>query len=267
MHIPAGSLQSPFSNVRLFFPRANREIWTSAELLKISPYFKELLSSDFSEGRLKNRRTTVDEAMARLEPKAFDDSDEEDEDDDVAAQELLGKEGTLKELEPFYEVIIYQAAYSTYASLVVWLQTGHLRQAPLSSSFLLPEDSTESARDARKKHLASIISSDVHQRPCPCSPKSLCRLSHFLSLPTLSALALASYRSQLTTSNIADELFTDLAVTYEHVADIALTFAASNWNEIKKGAAMKGVQDRLEKGEVELPSTLMMRLMMKLGEV
>ena len=91
---------------------------------------------------------------------------------------------------------------------------------------------------------------DVSSHPYPTSPKSIYRLADFLSLPTLARLALDNYRSQLTVKNVALELFGDVAACYDEIAHVALTFAAANWNSIKKQEGMRVVERAVEGGEL-----------------
>ena len=91
---------------------------------------------------------------------------------------------------------------------------------------------------------------DVPSHPYPTSPKSIYRLADFLSLPSLVRLALNNYRSQLTVENVAHELFGDVAACYEEIANVALTFAAANWNRIKAQEGMRDVERAVEGGEM-----------------
>lgn len=147
----------------------------------------------------------------------FDDSDEEEETAPSKERELIEACKS-----PFHEVIITHASYRTYKAVLVWLATERITFAPLTSSCSEASD---------------ILSPDKlskpRQRQLEASPKSVYRLADFLSLPSLAELALSSFRSQLTVSNITTELFSLESELYDELGEACIAFAARHWDELR----------------------------------
>lgn len=180
-----------------------------------------------------------EEAKERELERDFDDSDNET--DEMSAQQSTSKSGG--STRPFRRIDITGEAYTTYRAVLCYLQTGHITFAPLRSNFRFLLDPISSRRQA----IETLHFDPTH--PVPASPKSVYRLAGFLLLPDLAALALASLKSQLTTSNIAYELHGDVAAVHDEVAEMELDFATSNWKKAGKSAAMQQVR-KIAKGEM-----------------
>jgi hypothetical protein len=75
------------------------------------------------------------------------------------------------------------------------------------------------------------------------------RLSHLLSLPSLSTLALAHYQTLLTSSNVAQELYSDFCGAYGEPREVAIEFAVQKWKEVEASEGLKKVEKRVKNGE------------------
>lgn len=62
--------------------------------------------------------------------------------------------------------------------------------------------------------------------------------------------ALNSIRDQLTTDNVAYELFGDVAGSFEEVREVEMEFAIEHWEEVKDSVAMKEMEALAEAGEL-----------------
>ncbi|GAA6023127.1 hypothetical protein JCM11491_000082 [Sporobolomyces phaffii] len=191
-------------DVCLVFPReGGRHLFASAQLLaEASPYWQARLSTaGFNEGLLEALDLSDDEAEL--------DSDLELEDED---NENLGP--AMKPLpipDGVRAIPIYGTAYSTYRALLAYFYTGEISFAPLSNTF--------PSRACRRSSISLSRALGPSSSLSPVSPKSLYVLSHFLSIPTLSHLALEHYVSTLTLDTAFDEIHSTFVETYDDVRD------------------------------------------------
>lgn len=105
---------------------------------------------------------------------------------------------------PSKRVIIRETAYSTYAAVLIWLSCRYIGFASLRSK-------------SGQAHIADLqhFRKDYPNLPAPVSPKSEFRLAHLLELTELQAEALRDVAGQLTSDNVAKELFSDVACSYK----------------------------------------------------
>lgn len=90
-------------------------------------------------------------------------------------------------------------AYTTYCAVLSYLHSGHidftvmalLRRAPYRATSL----------EAQRKSLA-VTNATVPNLPLPASAKSVYKLAHLLDMPQLQKLALANYKSQLSSYSV-----------------------------------------------------------------
>jgi len=216
--------------VRLFFPgingRPDAELWTTERLLTTSSsYFGNLFRSGIAETvtigvkRARTRSSTVEQAAARrrllykapVTKQLVEDSDRET--DALTFQGKLGQvppapHDPLDDGEiPYKQVTVEQAAYTTYRAVLLYLSTGFIQLAPLSSSFA----AAPVPREARTAALFALHIVDPFL-PVPASPESVYRLAHVLDLKQLKSMALRFVRDEaLTVSTAPAELFSELA--------------------------------------------------------
>ncbi|GAA5874006.1 hypothetical protein JCM8547_001599 [Rhodosporidiobolus lusitaniae] len=134
---------------------------------------------------------------------------------------------------------LHRDAYSTYLAVVCWLQSERITFSTLSSS----SASTENARLAPADRPAPLSPLKL------VSPKSVYPFSHLLELPALSSLALANFRSQLTISNAAAELFSETSAYSDEIGSAVLEFVLARRTAVRQSSGFKAAQERAEKGE------------------
>ncbi|ORY79272.1 hypothetical protein BCR35DRAFT_352713 [Leucosporidium creatinivorum] len=241
------------SDVRLYFPLSDLELWAnSASLTKVSPYFQALLTSDFLEAEKRSLESkTESEGQHWKNTSEFKDSDDElDSALKLKSKIRKGKipaRGFHSDLQ-FHEVIVTDIAFATYQACLVWIATGHISFAPLSST--------------RPPGQSRVIGPAVDlDRPQKVSPKSIYRLAEFLSLPELQTLALDSIASQLTVDSVAYELFSDVTAAYDEICDVVVASCAANWSAVQASDSMKLLKAEARDGGLELSGAVFLKLM------
>ncbi|GAA5873323.1 hypothetical protein JCM3774_005941 [Rhodotorula dairenensis] len=141
---------------------------------------------------------------------------------DLAANNLSPPNRTPKETRapasPYKRVVVREAAYSTYAAVLVRLACRHIEFASLTSKLQRP----------RKDEVEQFAKEHPHL-PAPVSPKSVYRLAHLLELEELQEVAVRDFAAQLTSDNVVKELFSDVASSYKELRDTALDVTARDW--------------------------------------
>ncbi|GAA5907560.1 hypothetical protein JCM6882_004409 [Rhodosporidiobolus microsporus] len=238
-------------DVRLFFPHAHTEkaaeLWAKSDFLsRSSPYFKDLLASDFAESkpcRSKRARTSgavEAEAVQGGEEKDYPDSD--DETDTLLFSKRPPKLDQSSEADEisYRQISITQTAFSTYQAILIYLQTGFIHFTPLSSSFS-PSADSPSRNDFLSKSLT-----DKPSLPLPVSPKSAYRLAHLLQLDDLQKRSLDALRSSLSAANAASELFSPTSIAYDELRKVVLAFVKENWKEVQKSEGWKEAKEAVK---------------------
>ncbi|GAA5936910.1 hypothetical protein JCM3775_002742 [Rhodotorula graminis] len=265
--------QSP-QDVVVDFPHLGKQLWTSeAFLTAASPYYKALFASGFDEASSKtselSHMPSVDASYAFVESDA-----ETDE-----ADPKPSKARSSKVVAPYKRVVVVETSYTTYFAVLVWMQTRHVAFAPLASSFRSASSSSAEAEaeaapvdvPSRKSKVKELVASQNSALPPPVSPKSVYRLADYLSLDDLKSLALANLVSQLTPTNVAYELYSDMATVYLPVRDAVLAYAVDHWREVKDAPATVEMEERGAAGELGAATAgtgmlLARRLAEKLGK-
>ena len=236
-------------------------MWSSSSVLvQNSNHFEHLLDSDFAESKLlsdstrqkeqeKEKEAEVTEADSEMTEDAGDDSSS-DHDSDFDLDEVFESPESTSAPDPnlpYHLVKIVDTSYTTYRALLVWIQTGYISFSPLTSSFFhLP---LESRRDARIDSITARHEIDP-LLPLPASPKSVYKLAHFLSLPSLQELALNELSQQLTIDNVFLELLSDLTSVYDEVRKLQVDFAVKNKKGVKQSQAFKDSMEKLRRNEL-----------------
>lgn len=150
----------------------------------------------------------------------------------------------------YRQIRITKTAYSTFLAVILFLQTGHIRFAPLSSSLSTP----------RNDYLNPLLEKSP-ALPLPVSPKSVYRLADLLDLkatesgvspylPNLNSLALAAFRSSLTVEGAAHELFDEASVLYKDLRRAVLDFVKEKATEVTATTGWIEMMGRVERDEV-----------------
>lgn len=293
--------------MRFTFPATNTEIWESSAFLKRqSPYFANLLTSEFAEGTptaSSKKRKVAEEGSTRVEkPTADSPFDDSDGEADQASAQVRDEPSC--EL-PVYEITITSAAFSTYRAALCYLRTGYINFAPLSST--APGPSLSNDASVKKSILSAVLPlnkqpagtaaasttaptsrsaspspfssstptafclapkpafDDPTQTPPPSvSPKSIYRLAHLLEHVALQSLALREIASQLRPTNVATELFGDVAKAYPEVWKMEINYCVKNWARVKDSAAMKEIEGLVEREELPGGGKVLMELAKRL---
>lgn len=177
------------------------------------------------------------------------------------------------------KVVVRDAAYSTFRSLLYYLYTDTVEFAPLTSSFLTsvsqPEEGRVAAVDSNDSTMAdssmssrTVISgfdafSEERRRahmmrqsvidaycmanpshPSPCSAKSMYRLADKLQIPDLKRRAQEHIANSLTVQNIVWEVFSGFNVRFPDVRKMETDFLLKHWPKVKRTKAMKTIFSR-----------------------
>ncbi|BGP17807.1 hypothetical protein JCM10213_001692 [Rhodosporidiobolus nylandii] len=195
-------------------------------------------------------------AGTKDEDVVYEDSD--DELDEIVARKapnLLKATDGDAEVE-YRQIVIKDAAWSTYRAVLAYAASGEIALGCLSSwrkAFSL-------TRAARRNELEHDLELNP-LFPLLVSPRSVYQLAHLLQMDDLARRALDEYRIQLTTGNAVHELFSDSVQKFDELRAAAMTFCAQNWHEIKRTAAMEEVRERIAKGELPHAAPILMELL------
>ncbi|GAA6006980.1 hypothetical protein JCM10207_009158 [Rhodosporidiobolus poonsookiae] len=253
-------------NFRLFFPKPGKDgasLWVNADLLSSTcPYFKDLLASDFAEAAPRRAKCLRPSGEQPLQPepteeKDFEDSD--DETDDFRFAKVPPKHEEPPDDLSYREITITQTAFSTYHALIVFLQTGFVRFAPLKSA-------CKPSNTAGIDTLRELLDNAHHKhsdRPLPVSPKSLYRLVDLLGIPDdtgLATLSLNAFANSLTYEGAAHELFSGTATCFEPLRKVVIAYVVAHWNEVRVTASWKEYAARMKAGDLPGTEGIMMEL-------
>ena len=251
-------------DVRLLFKRADDlelELWTTADFLgKASDYYKALFASGGTETvtRSRSKRQRGPSVVSEQKPFAPGKSpdpkvDWEDSDDETDAflveRDWMSCTTTKQDTAEidYQQIEVRETAYSTMCAVLLYLQTGHIKFAPIRSSYALSHDEVVTKRSAlRTKSLKKHPT-----LPPPVSPKSVYRLAHLLERDELEKMALDSFASDLTISGAADELFSPVSLAYDKLRKVVFDFAVKNWKEVRATETWKAARANATKGQAE----------------
>ncbi|KAI5477539.1 BTB/POZ-like domain containing protein [Pseudohyphozyma bogoriensis] len=243
------SLSQYSNNVQFLFPKSGKELWANSTILKnASPYFKTFFDSGFKEavGTTREERDvatkevlTPSVALQSTDEDISDHSEFEDSDREMSPPADAADEGSKK----VFPITITEHEFKTYHATLIYILTGNITFAPLSSN---------------KSSVVSLTASDAG--PPSASPKSIYRLADLLEITKLKSKAVDSFEGQLTVDNVIHELFSEVSRTYTDIQNVALDFAATNWVEVRETTAMKALEEN------EASSSLVLaRLAVRLG--
>ncbi|BGP40939.1 hypothetical protein JCM10450v2_004943 [Rhodotorula kratochvilovae] len=256
-------------DVRFVFPNAKggtAELWANRELLKNrSEYYKTLFESSFSEtipvGSKRPRLEAAEVSSAHPAPAAdaaavgFDDSDDE-------TDELLFRRTPpiLHDLEtlpiPHREIAITTTAYSTFSAVLVYLQTGYIRFAPLTSSCRPALPSAEVTRLESIERTVNVFP----PHPFPVSPKSAFRLANLLELDPLEQYCLQAATSSFTHAGAAAELFSKTSQCFDSWRGNVVEYVVEHWEDVEKTDNWRETAAKAKAGEMPHAAGILMQL-------
>ncbi|GAA5885909.1 hypothetical protein JCM6882_004198 [Rhodosporidiobolus microsporus] len=253
--LAAHSLTPTPHNVLLAFPRSGREIWTSESILCASPYFEALFKSGFAESvststSKKSKSPQKQKEAVETSLSSFPD----DSDDETDSSPQLTK--PISHAPPSFNyktITVTEAAFSTYLAVICFLQCQSISFAPLRSLSAPNQPQSTSKPKSRKRARHTTGPAQPSALPLPVSPKSVFRLAHFLTLPTLADLALFDFRTQLSAQNATAELFSPFCALYPEARDAVLDFVAEHRTEVGEAEETKKRMEKLaSEGEEEV---------------
>ncbi|KAF9778754.1 hypothetical protein BJ322DRAFT_1092448 [Thelephora terrestris] len=175
---------------------------------------------------------------------------------------------------PMTRVVVRDASYSAYRSVLYYIYTDNIIFAPLSSSFINHSTSdqsmlanaagpSESSSNVRaSQSVDSAVISGVKSRrewikvwegchpgqPSPCSAKAVYRLADRLDLSDLKHRAFQFIIKSLTVENVPFEVFSTFSVAYEEVRKVQIKYFLDNWGAIRASDTMKNVWQQIRLG-------------------
>ena len=162
----------------------------------------------------------------------------------------------------YKQVVVTQAAYSTYRAVLLWMQTGYIAFAPLSSSFDRAPEPLKSRTDAIK-----AMHKEDPRLPYPVSPKSVYRLAHVLELQELESLAMRHFRKEaLSLETAPAELFSELARDNVEWRTMILDWIMERWDEVEGCEGWTATMQRVEKGEIDGAASLMVEVLRRVAK-
>lgn len=275
--------------MRLSFSRGldTWDLWSERSFLEhASPYFRTLFGSGFAESvQRSGKRSRTEHASVSVEPgelapnpmSAWCDSDDEEELEDP---QPAGAETSADDLDcDHYRIVVTNAAYTTYRAVLLYLSTGHIAFAPLSSAppvlVEAPSDRGLSAEQEDPESVASVTNSSSHRAPPraydsvvlrkrfrgvwaeeyptlprPASPKSVYRLAHLLQIAELQRLALASLLNFVTVENVAVEAFSPVSLAYDEVRSQLIDFIVRHWPQVKTSPSWIELSGKARRSEI-----------------
>jgi len=175
---------------------------------------------------------------------------------------------------PMTRVVVRDASYSTYRSVLYYIYTDNIVFAPLSSSFInhttldqsVPTTSTgqsEGSGNVRASQSidSAVISGAKSRRewikvwencnpgmPSPCSAKAVYRLADRLDLGDLKQRAFQFIIKSLTVENVPYEVFSTFSAAFGEVRKVQVKYFLDNWSAIRASDAMKNVWQQIRLG-------------------
>lgn len=217
-----------------YFPQSNRELWANSKTLKkASTYWKDMLDAGFRETN-KNSNQAYTATLADLELTSYDSDDEADK----VSHKLATSRTNWTLPAGVKEVVIKEAAYTTYHAVLTWTHSGYIKFAKLTSGAIAIKPTSDQPKPKRPRHNPAPASPSADPTlPLPASPKSVYQLAHFLELPDLMQIALRNFESQLNVENVLYQLTSEI-VLHDEVKAAVFAFAKANWAAVKKSKAL-----------------------------
>ncbi|GAA6038583.1 hypothetical protein JCM8097_009431 [Rhodosporidiobolus ruineniae] len=252
-------------DVRLQFPNVcegGADLCVSAGLLSTSsPLLKDLLHVDpdvhIELPPAKRTRRSAGKTTETT-PEVLNLPDDELEDSDTEVDAFVFKTrppkptGEAPDESSYRQITVSHTAYSTFHSLLLYLQSDYLRFGRLKSTF-----------SAQDPHSAWLKTEHDHDPSLPVfvSPKSMYRLAHLLHLPTLEQKCLDVLPKRLHVASVAYELFSPAAMRYPELRRVVLGFVKSRWGEVQATEAWQEMLERHKRDEIPGAAMVLVELL------
>ncbi|KAL1743607.1 hypothetical protein HDZ31DRAFT_64858 [Schizophyllum fasciatum] len=172
------------------------------------------------------------------------------------------------------KVVVRDVAYNTYLAMLYWIYTDRIVFAPLSSSFStnvppnmtvktpvvtspstqsssnMPNNSPTAAIDtkATRRQWIAEWQANNPDRPAPCSAKAMYRLADRLGLDELRERACRHIMRGLCVDNIAYEVFSPFAATFDEIRKLQVKYFLENWSQVRSSEGMREVWQQIRNG-------------------
>ncbi|GAA5978850.1 hypothetical protein JCM11641_003586 [Rhodosporidiobolus odoratus] len=155
-----------------------------------------------------------------------------------------------------FEVIVTDAAYSTFRSLLNYLYTDSITFAPLASTYYVAKDHATAAslpfaystrREYLLAHSPQLLQGSGSSVGA-CSSKAIYRLADKMGLTELKERAYEHVVQSLTAQNIVYEVFGSFSQRFDEIRRVEVAFLLEKWNDVRSSPQMRKVFDLLRTG-------------------
>lgn len=147
-------------------------------------------------------------------------------------------------------------------AVLLYLATGHIEFAPLSSLLLTRNQEDGPARQ-------TLLDEHVSEHPTlppPVSPKSVYRLAHLLHREELQQLALDALSMSLATEARRANLFGPVSIVCADFKKVELNYVVENWQEVQASKSWNEMREKATTGEIEGAAQILFDLLSTLQE-
>ncbi|GAA5820780.1 hypothetical protein JCM11251_003157 [Rhodosporidiobolus azoricus] len=157
-----------------------------------------------------------------------------------------------------FEVVVTDAAWSTYRSLLYYLYTDTITFSPLASTFYSAREAASSSGTTfpwatRREYLLAQTSGGAEGTGGkggvgPASAKAIYRLADKMDLVELKGRAYEHVVGSLTAENIVYEVFGSFSQRFDEIRQVEIAFLLQHWNTVRTSPQMRLVFDYLRTG-------------------
>ncbi|KAK4702760.1 hypothetical protein P7C70_g3460, partial [Phenoliferia sp. Uapishka_3] len=153
---------------------------------------------------------------------------------------------------PMFEVVVTDAAYTSFRALIYYLYTDSITFSPLASNYhtardLATQNGTLFPFPNRRSYLIATSIPTPHamtaspSTPGPCGAKAIYRLADKIGLPELKERAYDHIVKSLTVQNIPYEVFGSFSLRFEEIKRVEIAFLLDKWNELRESSSLRKV--------------------------
>ncbi|GAA6048051.1 hypothetical protein JCM3770_000167 [Rhodotorula araucariae] len=163
---------------------------------------------------------------------------------------------------PRFEVVVTDAAYSTFRALLHFLYTDSIAFSPLASTYYVAKDHAAThglsfPHASRRAYLAAqapvapsgsegtAVAGVKSAAVGPASAKAIYRLADKMGLAELKERAYEHVVSSLTAENIVYEVFGSFSSRFDEIRRVEVAFLLDKWSEVRAGPQMRKVFEYL----------------------
>ncbi|GAA6001236.1 hypothetical protein JCM10207_007478 [Rhodosporidiobolus poonsookiae] len=163
-----------------------------------------------------------------------------------------------------FEVVVTDAAYSTYRSLLNYLYTDAITFSPLASTYYVAKDHAAThglpfPYPSRRAYLAAHspqaqddagagVGAGAGGVVGACSSKAIYRLADKMGLTELKERAYEHIVKSLNAQNIVYEVFGSFSQRFDEIRRVEIAFLLEKWNDVRSSSQMRKVFEFLRSG-------------------